>query len=303
VPRRFLEALAGPDQPATKEGSGRRELVERMLAPSNPLVPRVIVNRLWHHHFGRGLVASVDDFGVQGQRPTHPELLDWLARELVRQGWSLKAMHRLMVTAAAYRMASRGDPTADAADPQNLLLHRAHVRRLEAEAIRDALLAVSGRLDRTMGGPGVLPHLTPFLVGRGRPAISGPLDGAGRRSVYLAVRRNFLNPTFLAFDYPIPFTTIGRRSVSNVPAQALTLLNNPLVTQQTQLWANRVLAEPGLSREARVSRMYETAFAREPTAAERAEALAFLAEQGDDPRAWADLAHVLVNVKEFIFVN
>src|SRR5262249_52356359 len=149
---------------------------------------------------------SVDDFGVQGQPPTHPELLDFLAAELERRGWSLKAMHRLMVTSSAYRMASRGDEAADKADPQNKLLHRMPLRRLEAEAIRDAMLAVSGRLDRKMYGPGPLPHLTPFMVGRGRPGASGPLDGDGRRSVYLNVRRNFLNPMFLAFDYPVPFT-------------------------------------------------------------------------------------------------
>src|SRR5262249_42533181 len=139
-------------------------------------------------------------------------------------GWSLKRLHRLLLLSSTYQMASRAEGKAEEADPQNKLLHRMRVRRLEAEAIRDAMLAVSGRLDRTMYGPGVLPYLTPFMVGRGRPETSGPLDGAGRRSVYLNVRRNFLTPLFLAFDYPVPFSTMGRRSVSNVPAQALTLL-------------------------------------------------------------------------------
>jgi hypothetical protein len=159
-----------------------------------------------------------------------------------------------------------------------------------------------------MYGPGVLPYLTPFMVGRGRPGSSGPLDGDGRRSIYLNVRRNFLNPMFLAFDYPVPFSTMGRRSTSNVPAQALTLLNNPFVIQQAQLWSKRVLAEPNRTAEQRVTGMYVTAFGREPTREELADALAFLEEQSkeygkaDDPRAWADLAHVLFNVKEFIFV-
>src|SRR5205823_7911685 len=179
-----------------------------------------------------------------------------------------KKMHRLMVTSSAYRMSSRGDERAEKADPQNKLLHRMPVRRLEAEAVRDAMLAVSGRLDTKMYGPGPLPYLTPFMVGRGRPGTSGPLDGDGRRSVYLNVRRNFLNPMFLAFDYPIPFTTIGRRSVSNVPAQALTLLNNPFVVQQANLWARRVLAAPGLTPGGRVARMYVSAFGREPAAEE-----------------------------------
>jgi cytochrome c553 len=309
VPRRFLEALAGVDQPAPASGSGRLELARRLAAPSDPLVPRVLVNRLWHHHFGAGIVASPDDFGVQGAQPTHPELLDWLAGEFVRSGWSVKHMHRLLVLSSTYRMASRPDVAADAADPQNKLLHRMPVRRLEAEAIRDAMLAASGRLDRRMYGRGPAPYLTEFMVGRGRPTASGPLDGDGRRSLYLNVRRNFLNPMFLAFDYPIPFTTMGRRGASSVPAQALALWNNPLGAQQAQRWAARVLAEPGRAPAERVREMYLTAYGRPPADAELADALAFLAEQGKeyggpgDVRAWADLAHVLFNGKEFIFVN
>jgi hypothetical protein len=308
VPRRFLEAIAGPDQPAPAHGSGRLGLARRLVDPSDPLPPRVLVNRLWQHHFGEGLVRSVDNFGVLGERPTHPELLDWLAAEFVRGGWSIKAMHRLLVLSSAYRMASRSDPHADERDPQNLLLHRMPLRRLEAECVRDAILAASGRLDNKMYGPGVLPYLTEFMVGRGRPA-SGPLDGDGRRSLYVSVRRNFLPPLFLAFDYPTPFTTIGRRTVSNVPAQALALMNNPFVLQQAELWAKRTLADPARTPRQRVTDLYVTAFGRPPADAELADALAFLQEQGeqygrpDDPRAWADLCHVLINVKEFIFIN
>src|SRR5262249_7226839 len=230
----------------------------------------------------------------------------YLAAEFVRQGWSLKRMHRLLVLSGAYRMASRGEPLADERDPQNLLLHRMPLRRLEAECIRDALLAVAGRLDGKREGRGVPPYVTDFMVGRGRPA-SGPLDGDGRRSIYLNVRRNFLTPLFLAFDYPVPFTTMGRRTVSNVPAQALALMNNPLVLQQAERWAKRALAEPGRTPSQRVTGLYVTAFGRPPTDAELADALAFLKQQGeqygraDDPQAWADLCHVLINVKEFIF--
>src|SRR5262249_53944421 len=154
---------------------GRLEMAHRLTDRSNPLLARVVVNRLWHHHFGAGLVRSVDDFGHQGEKPTHPELLDWLATELVRSGWSLKHLPRLLVTSSTYRQASRADESSDRADPRNELLHRMPVRRLEAEAIRDALLAVSGRLDRQMFGRGPLPHLTEFMVGRGRPGASGPL--------------------------------------------------------------------------------------------------------------------------------
>src|SRR6185436_17340628 len=181
------------------------------------------------------------------------------------------------------------------------------VRRLEAEAIRDSLLAISGRLDKTMYGPSVLPYLTPFMTGRGRPAQSGPLDGDGRRTIYLNVRRNFLSPMLLCFDYPIPATTMGRRNASNVPAQELTMLNNPFVVQQAQLWAKKTLAETNLTNEQRVNHLYIAAFARPPQADELASALQFLDEQQkqyhDPIKAWSDLAHVLVNVKEFIFVN
>ncbi len=310
APRATLEAFG--KSAFTSSGSGRLELARTITDPSNPLVARVIVNRLWKHHFGEGIVRSPDDFGIQGQAPTHPELLDWLATELVAKKWSLKSMHRLMVLSTAYRQSSRATPeqTAKAvtADPQNKLLHRQNVKRLEAEAIRDSVLAVSGRLDPKMEGQGALPFLTDHQVGRGRPG-SGPLDGDGRRSVYLQVRRNFINPMFTAFDYPTPFTAIGRRTVSNVPAQALVMLNNPFVIQQAELWAKRVLAAPGQKPDERVRQMYVTAFGREPTAEERTSAVAFVTEQSteygkpDHPKAWADLAHVLLNAKEFIFVE
>lgn len=310
APRAFLEVFGVPAFAST--GSGRLELARAVTDPKNPLVARVMVNRLWKHHFGEGIVRSPDDFGYQGQRPTHPELLDWLASEFVARGWSIKQMHRLMVLSTAYRQASHATPEMAAkavtADPLNKLLHRQNVRRLEAEAIRDAMLAVSGRLDRTPEGPGVLPYLTEHQVGRGKPA-SGPLDGNGRRSVYLQVRRNFLNPMFVAFDYPTPFTAIGRRSVSNVPAQALTMLNNPFVLQQADLWAKRTLAGPKRSTEERVRWMYEVAFGRPPSKDELGTAIGFVTEQAKDygkpdhPKAWADLAHVLFNAKEFIFVE
>jgi hypothetical protein len=309
VPRRFFEALNGPKQPVPASGSGRLELAQRLTSGSDPLLPRVLVNRLWMHHFGDGIVKTPDDFGIMGERPSHPELLDWLSKEFLRQSWSLKAMHRLMVTSATYRMASRADAKKEEADPQNRLLHRANIRRLEAECIRDAALAVSGRLDPKLGGPSVMPYLTEFMAGRGRPAKSGPLDGDGRRSLYLGVRRNFLTPLFLAFDYPVPFTSIGRRSVSNVPAQALALMNNPLFQQQAEVWAKKTLALPNLTPAQRIETLYVEAYGRSVTPAESADALAFLAEQdraygmAGDTRSWTDLCHVLFNVKEFIFLE
>ncbi len=303
VPRRLPEALAGPDPLPPGRGSGRLELARQLIDPArNPFVARLAVNRVWHHLFGRGIVASTDNFGVLGEPPTHPELLDYLATEFVRDDWSTKRLIRRLVLSSTYRMSSQPDPNADRADPANLLLHRFRLKRLEGEAIRDSILAVSGRLDRTVGGPPVPIHLTPFLDGRGRPEKSGPLDGDGRRSLYLAVRRNFLSPMLVAFDTPIPFSCVGRRQVSNVPAQALILMNDPFVHQQAEAWAKKVLATPGKADE-RVRGMYLAAFARPPTEEELAACRGFVAGKEADAAAWADLAHALFNVKEFIFVQ
>ncbi|MFL5243334.1 MAG: PSD1 and planctomycete cytochrome C domain-containing protein [Gemmataceae bacterium] len=308
APRRFLEVFAGADQSRPESGSGRLELARRLVNRAKPLLARVMVNRLWKHHFSEGIVRTPDDFGAQGQEPTHPELLDYLATEFIRHGWSIKKMHRMMVLSSTYRMASQGSAKEQEADPQNKLLHRMPIQRLEAECMRDAILAVSGRLDKKLYGPSVTPYLTEFMIGRGRPA-SGPLDGDGRRSIYIKVRRNFLTPMFLAFDFPIPFTTMGRRSVSNVPAQALALMNNPFVIQQASVWAKRVLSEKDLTPTQRIKSMYLSAFGREPSEAEIGDALEFLADQAkeygndQDPRAWTDFCHVMMNAKEFIFIN
>jgi hypothetical protein len=311
VPRRFLEAIAGPDQPQIKDGSGRLELAKRIIDPANPLTARVIVNRVWYHLFGRGIVPTVDNFGVLGQLPSHQELLDSLAVHFMKdQEWSLKKLIREIVLSRTYQMSSQpGDAVAEEADPDNLLLHRMNLRRLEGEAIRDAILAVSGRLDLKVGGPSEPIYLTEFMEGRGRPQVNGPLDGDGRRSVYVAVRRNFISPMMLAFDTPIPFNTIGRRNVSNVPAQALTLMNDPFVVDQANRWAKRSAecADP----QERIRQMYLAAFSRPPAADELADANTFLQEQRAlyaaqypaDQRVWADLAHVLFNVKEFIYLN
>ena len=316
VPRRFLEALGGSEQNRFTQGSGRLELAQRITDPANPFLARVMVNRVWLHLFGRGIVPTPDDFGVLGQPPTHPELLDWLANWYATEGgWSTKRLIRFLVTSRAYQMASRpADARAEEQDPQNLLLHRMPVRRLEGEAIRDAILAVSGRLDPALYGPPVPIYLTEFMEGRGRPGHSGPLDGAGRRSIYQEVRRNFLPPMMRAFDFPVPASTVGRRTASNVPAQSLMLMNDPFVTGEAKRWAQSVLAPPDRSPEQRIQAMYETIFSRPPRAEELASAQSFLARQGEaygldparrnsDVALWADLAHVLMNVKEFVFLN
>ncbi len=291
------------------EGSGRRQLAAAILDSSNPLTARVMANRAWYHLFGRGIVPTVDNFGVLGQAPTHPELLDYLATQFSGPlKWSLKGLLREIMLSQSYQMASvSDDANAESADPQNLLFHRMNLRRLEAEAIRDSILAVSGRLDPQLGGASVPVYLSPFMEGRGRPT-SGPLDGGGRRSLYISIRRNFLSPMMLAFDMPIPFNSMGRRNVSNVPAQALTLMNDPFVAEEARRWAESLPNEPA---PARIRRIYEEAVGRLPTPDEEQTVQDFLKEQTrrldardpSDPRVWADVCHVLFNTKEFVYIN
>ncbi|MGH9723008.1 MAG: PSD1 and planctomycete cytochrome C domain-containing protein [Bryobacteraceae bacterium] len=297
VPRRFLRILDGEDPEPYSNGSGRLALAVALTRPSNPLLARVMVNRIWKHHFGEGLVRSVDNFGRTGEQPSHPELLDYLAQEFISRGWSMKAMHRTMMLSAAYRMGSTPSAAAQAKDPQNRLLSHWPVRRLDAEAVRDAILAVSGSLDKTVYGPSVPVHVSQHQDGRGKPA-TGPLDGAGRRSIYLEVRRNFLTPLLLAFDYPLPTATAGRRMVSTVPAQALALMNNEFVARQAQMWSERMESSHTGPR-ARLDAMFVRIFARAPEPAERDRVQTFLSAEG----SWSDLAHVLFNAKEFLFLK
>ena len=319
-PRHFLTALAGEQPMECGPGSGRLELANRITDPSNPLTARVIVNRVWHYLMGRGIVPTTDDFGVLGQLPTDQNLLDHLATRFIHDGQSIKRMIRHVVLSSTYQMSSRADAVAVQADPKNLLWHHRPLKRLERESIRDSLLALSGRLDRTQFGKPVPVHLTAFMDGRGRPGASGPLDGEGRRSIYTAVRRNFLPPFMLTFDTPVPFSTMGRRNVSNVPAQALILLNDPFVVEQAGKWAEKVIAEfpsppdedaPGQAGlwKARIGWMYQSAFARKPSDQEMSVAFAFLASVDDQPAPMteldrlADFAHALINTKEFIFLR
>jgi hypothetical protein len=314
VPRQYLTALAGSAAVPYPVGHcGRLELAAHVTDPKSPLFSRVIVNRLWHHLFGRGIVATVDNFGVLGQPPTHPELLDRLATDFQRDNYSIKRMLRRIMLSRTYQLSAASNPSGDERDPGNELLHKQRMKRVTGEALRDMLLQLSGKLDTKMYGPSVAIHLTPFMQGRGRPGESGPLDGAGRRSIYLAVRRNFLSPLEMAFDKPMPTSAIGRRNVSNVPAQALILLNDPFVPQQCERWAERVLADKNLNTSQKLTRMGELAWNRKPSDDEvkalqkllqsQAEALGIPADKTETNAAlWADVAQVLMNSKEFLFV-
>ncbi len=312
-PRSLPVAFASAKPITTSASSGRHELARQLIDPSNPLVARTAVNRVWHHVFGRGLVATVDNFGALGERPTHPELLDHLAWQFMHEDdWSVKRLIKRLVLTQAFSMSSRAaDARTEEADPANALLHRMTVRRLEGEAIRDALLSVSGRLNPKVGGPPVTVHLTEFLVGRGRPDQSGPLDGEGRRSIYTAMRRNFLPTLMQTFDMPTPFSTVGRRNVTNVPAQSLALMNDALFHQQARVWAERVLREqPKADAASRVRSLFESAYGRLPTESETSACVESLGEfralhpGGDqEVEAWTDLCHALLNANEFIYVK
>ncbi|MCB0685896.1 MAG: PSD1 domain-containing protein [Saprospiraceae bacterium] len=310
VPHRFFTALKdiGPEFP--KEGSGRLALAEAIADPSNPLTARVMVNRVWHHLFGRGIVSTVDNFGLQGTLPSHPELLDHLALWFIKHDWSVKQLIKYIVTSETFRQSTEiEDSLALEKDPDDHYLHSFPVQRLEAEAIRDAVLACSGRLDHTMYGPSIPLHLTEFLQGRGRPSISGPLDGGGRRSIYQALWRNFLPPFMTTFDMPIPFSTFGDRSETNVPAQSLTLLNDPFIKEQAEVWAKCILGKKNYDSE-RIASVYNLAFSRDPSPIEMEQAKAFILAQiikydGNNmatEMAWTDFCHSIYNMKEFIYL-
>ena len=309
VPHRFFTALGGEDQVFSPQGSGRLELAQAIADPSNPLTARVMVNRIWHHLFGRGIVETVDNFGLQGSIPSHPLLLDHLALKFVEDGWSIKKMIRYIVSSEAFKRSTLVVEENLEVDPTNAFLHHFPIRRLEAEAIRDGVLAASGSLDRTLYGPSIPLHLTEFLRGRGRPPASGPLDGYGRRSLYMQLLRNFLPPMMLAFDMPMPFSTFGRRNVTNVPAQSLTLLNDPFVQDQASRWAQSIDREDF---DQAVKEIYLSAFSRIPTSAEIENAKQFFIDQKEiylhegetpsDDTLWTDFCHSVFNMKEFIYL-
>lgn len=285
-------------------GSRRLQLAENWVDPQKtPMVPRVAVNRIWHHLFGRGIVQSVDNLGVLGDSIQNQDLLDQLALDFVQNGWSNRKMIRRLVLTKTWRQSSESNSQAVTVDPENRLVHHFRPRRMSGESIRDNLLRLSGRLNDKRFGPPTPPWINDFQEGRGRPN-SGKLDEEGRRTIYVGVRRNFLSNWMLTFDTPIPFSTVGRRTESHVPAQSLILLNHPLVHELCQSWGQKLASMAGEPVE-RIRLMFRETFGREATGEEVATCLDYLKSRGvsGDPEAWKGLAHILVNTREFVFIR
>ena len=299
VPRRYLAALGGERFRDPRDA--RLRLARALASPDNPLTARVMVNRVWSHLFGRGLVPTVDNFGRVGGAPSHPELLDRLAHDFVEDGWSIKRLIRRLLMTAAYRADSTPSPESAAMDPDNALLQHMPVRRLDAEAVRDSLLATTGRFDPRLFGPSVNVFYA-FAKGKTKgDREKGPVDGNGRRSVYQEIRRNAHNPFLEVFDQPKPSSTRGLRDSTNVPAQSLTMLNSELVISLSKTWGEQLGALPGSASET-VRHMFLAALGREPSSVEVDECLGYVGPN-PGPGEWADLAHSIFNLKEFLYVR
>ncbi len=312
VPRGFLSLLNDSWPESQPYGSGRREIADMIASPQNPLTARVMVNRIWHYLFGQGLIRTVDNLGRFGERPSHPELLDHLASQFVDGGWSIKKMIRRIVLSETFRQASATKTEALEADPANELFHRYPAHRLEAESIRDSILAVSGKLDRTMYGSSVHPYREkpkPY-----RKLLSGPLDGDGRRSIYLKVTRHEGHAFLEALDFPAPAMARGKRDVTNVPRQALTMMNDQFVVSEAHQWAQALAERPDETVQSRLRSMYLAALGRLPTDRELENMETFVGELADlhegqlgdvmvaEP-IWADVAHTIFNLKEFTYIR
>jgi Protein of unknown function (DUF1553)/Protein of unknown function (DUF1549)/Planctomycete cytochrome C len=301
-----VAAIAAPGadfglSPDAPEAERRKRLAAWITSPRNPLFARVVVNRLWQAHFGTGLVENSSDLGFNGGTPSHPELLDWLAHEIGARGWSLKAMHRLVVTSAVYRQSSRPAAPALKLDAGNRLLWRKAPKRLEAEMVRDAMLAIAGRLDGTLGGPSFRDH--EIVPAPGTPAVlyeavDPRRPGLDRRTLYRAWARGGRSALLDAFDCPDPSTTAPRRAVTTTPLQALSLMNNALVLYLADELAARLEQEAGRAAERQVERAYRLAFGRAPDAGERVRAIAVVERFGA-----ATLARAIFNSNEFLYVD
>ena len=302
----FLTIVDGGKPAPVQPGKRRSVLANWLASPENPFTAKVAVNRIWHHHFGRGIVGTPGDLGLMGERPTHPELLNWLSATFVEQGWSQKKLHKMIVLSRTYRQSSAANEIAAKADPDNKLLWRFQRRRLEGEVIRDAALATAGLLNTKQGGPGVFPP---------RPALSSsynvwkknedPLE-ANRRSVYVFVRRNARYPLFESFDMPDTHESCSRRMQTVSVTQSLALMNDDMVLGWAQGLANRVKNDAGMPAKAQVERAFRLAFHRAPSERELVSGLNFLERQtkiASADAALVDFCHVLLNSNEFLYLD
>jgi mono/diheme cytochrome c family protein len=292
------------DAPPThsKTSWRRKHFAEWVASEDNPLTARVMVNRIWQHHFGEGIVRTPSNFGKTGMPPSHPELIDWLALEFIRSGWSVKHMHRLMLTSEAYRMASRDLPENLAKDADNKFFWRQSRNRHEVEVIRDQIMAAAGTLDRSVGGPAMRPYIDPTLfqssTDRTWPGMAIGDPASWRRSLYVFSKRSIRYPMFEAFDQPDMVISCSRRTRSTVAPQALLLMNNAEVLLQAKYFAQRVAVEAGHDPAAQVDLAFELALTRMPNKAEKSKALAFL---GGTPTGLVDLCQTLFNLNEFLY--
>jgi len=301
VPRGFLSAVPGTATPTVLNGSGRLELARWLTQPDHPLTARVITNRIWSHLFGTGLVRTVDNFGVRGEAPTHPELLDYLSLEFVRNGWSMKKLIREIVLSRAYQMKVLGDAPGRKVDPENRLLWRQNRRRLEAEAIRDAMLQISGNLDPSLGGNTLTYEGRLFVPDSYRSLKYDPLR---RRTVYVPVYRGALPLDILeVFNLADPGMVTGRRASTQVPTQALYLMNSPFVLEQAaKLALNLCQTSP----TERVRELYLRVLGRDPSTTETQRALVFIASADADStgaNAWTQLCQALLISNEALFID
>ena len=310
----FLSILDPSDikiAPAATESTGRRSALANWLAsPTNPLSTRVIVNRVWYYHFGRGIVGTPSDMGVMGERPSHKELLDWLTTKFVGEDqWSMKKLHKRILMSATYQQSSSTRAEAEKIDPENKLLWKFTRRRLEGESIRDSMLAASGMLNTKMGGPGVFPPLPDGVLPKGYQLWKATPDSDDnlRRSVYIFVRRNLRYPMFQSFDMPDTHESCARRQATVTPDQALELMNGKLVHEWARAFARRVDNDRGIDTKTKAERALRMAYTRSPKPEEIASAAAFLVKQekiaGSPEGALEDLCHTLLSSNEFLYIN
>jgi hypothetical protein len=297
-------AFLPPDEHTSRR---RLALAQWIASADNPLTARVIVNRVWQFHFGEGLVRTPSDFGVMGSPPTHPELLDWLARRFVEDGWSLKKLHRLILSSNTYRMSKRSRPGCAAEDPENLLLWRVPYRRLEVEAIRDSMLAVSGQLNPKMYGPSMYPQVP-------KEALEGSSDPdkiwkasdereAARRTIYAHIKRSMIVPLLEVLDVCDTTRTSAKRNVTSVAPQALTLLNGDFTNRQARHFAERLMREVGTDADRQIERAYVLALGRLPAATEREALRGFLRREAENhpDGALAQMCRLIFNLNEFVY--